>query len=102
MGKKMGLGLSIALIVIGIAVVCLMIFSSQKTTYFGYMNSNTNAEKVVSEKDGLVKHNIKVEPSNDFKPNKGDFGNTFYKPEIVNHDDVPHALMMKIHDMHMN
>lgn len=30
MGKKMGLGLSIALIVIGIAVVCLMIFSSQK------------------------------------------------------------------------
>ncbi len=23
------------------------------------MNSNTNAEKVVSEKDGLVKHNIK-------------------------------------------
>ena len=27
------------------------------------MNSNTNAEKVVSEKDGLVKHNIKVEPS---------------------------------------
>ncbi|HCY5328935.1 TPA: DUF4889 domain-containing protein, partial [Staphylococcus aureus] len=29
MGKKMGLGLSIALVVIGIAVVCLMIFSSQ-------------------------------------------------------------------------
>lgn len=28
MGKKMGLGLSIALVVIGIAVVCLMIFSS--------------------------------------------------------------------------
>ncbi len=55
MGKKMGLGLSIALIVIGIAVVCLMIFSSQKTTYFGYMNSNTNE---VSEKDGLVKNII--------------------------------------------
>lgn len=46
---KMGLGLSIALVVIGIAVVCLMIFLV-KTTYFGYMNSNTNAEKVVSEK----------------------------------------------------
>ncbi len=45
MGKKMGLGLSIALVVIGIAVVCLMIFSSQKTTYFGYMNSNTNCRK---------------------------------------------------------
>ncbi len=110
MGKKMGLGLSIALVVIGIAVVCLMIFSSQKTTYFGYMNSNTNAEKVVSEKDGLVKHNIKVEPSNDFKTKKGDFvklvskddGKTFYKQEIVKHDDVPHGLMMKIHGMHMN
>lgn len=34
------------------------------------MNSNTNAEKVVSEKDGLVKHNIKVEPSNDFQAEK--------------------------------
>ncbi|HDG3570658.1 DUF4889 domain-containing protein, partial [Staphylococcus aureus] len=22
--------------------------------------------------------------------------------EIVKHDDVPHGLMMKIHDMHMN
>ncbi len=44
-----------------------------KNDLFGYMNSNTNAEKVVSEKDGLVKHNIKVEPSNDFKPKKGDF-----------------------------
>ena len=41
----MGLGLSIALVVIGIAVVCLMIFLV-KTTYFGYMNSNTNAEKL--------------------------------------------------------
>lgn len=70
MGKKMGLGLSITLVVIGIAVVCLMIFSSQKTTYYGYMNSNTNAEKVVSEKDGLVKHNIKVKPADSFKPKK--------------------------------
>ncbi|HEA4328046.1 DUF4889 domain-containing protein, partial [Staphylococcus aureus] len=24
------------------------------------------------------------------------------KQEIVKHDDVPHGLMMKIHDMHMN
>lgn len=50
MGKKMGLGLSIALVVIGIAVVCLMIFSSQKTTYFGYMNSNTQMQKKLSVK----------------------------------------------------
>lgn len=31
-----------------------------------------------------------------------DGGKTFYKQEIVKHDDVPHGLMMKIHDMHMN
>ncbi|MEJ3651033.1 DUF4889 domain-containing protein, partial [Staphylococcus aureus] len=31
-----------------------------------------------------------------------DDGKTFYKQEIVKHDDVPHGLMMKIHDMHMN
>ncbi|AYU99637.1 hypothetical protein HMPRFS0000_1523 [Staphylococcus aureus] len=55
------------------------------------MNSNTNAEKVVSEKDGLVKHNIKVEPSNDFKPEKGDFVKLvlkmmedIYKQEMLN------------------
>lgn len=34
MGKKMGLGLSIALVVIGIAVVCLMYFSSTKNDLF--------------------------------------------------------------------
>lgn len=110
MGKKNG---SRFIYSIGCYWYCRCMFNdffSQKTTYFGYMNSNTNAEKVVSEKDGLVKHNIKVEPSNDFKPKKGDFvklvskddGKTFYKQEIVKHDDVPHGLMMKIHDMHMN
>ncbi len=36
MGKKMGLGLSIALIVIGIAVVCLMIFSSKNDLFWLY------------------------------------------------------------------
>ncbi|WP_460413951.1 DUF4889 domain-containing protein, partial [Staphylococcus aureus] len=48
-----------------------------------------------------IRDSIKVEPSNDFKPKKGDFvklvskddGKTFYKQEIVKHDDVPHGLM---------
>ena len=36
MGKKMGLGLSIALIVIGIAVVCLMIFLVKNDLFWLY------------------------------------------------------------------
>lgn len=49
--------------------------------YFGYMNSNINVEKVVSEKDGLVKYNIKVELFNDFKLKKGDFVKLVFKDD---------------------
>ncbi|MBO1197850.1 DUF4889 domain-containing protein [Staphylococcus simiae] len=110
MSKKMGIGLSAILLIIGIVIICMMVFSSQKTTYYGYMSNSTTAEKVVSEKDGLVKHNVKIDTDSDFKPKKGDFvkliskddGKTFYKKDIVKHDDIPHGLMMKIHEMHMS
>lgn len=87
----------------------MIVFSNQKSTYYGYMNSHNNAEKVVSEKDGLVTNNIELKSDEGFKPKKGDFvklvsedgGKSFYKKEVVKHEDIPHGLMMKIHEMDM-
>ncbi|MGO3049759.1 DUF4889 domain-containing protein [Staphylococcus casei] len=109
MKHKLTISLISALIIIGVAVTVMMLLSSQKSTYYGYMANATTAEKVVSEKDGLVTNNIKLKHDEDFKPQKGDFvkliskddGETFYKKEVVSHDDIPHGLMMKIHDMDM-
>lgn len=110
MNKKLTISIISILVIIGIVFTIFMITSSQKSTYYGYMSDSTTAEKVVSEKDGLVTKNVKIDNKNDdFKPKKGDFvklvskddGKTFYKQEVVKHDDIPHGLMMKIHEMEM-
>ncbi|WP_251521338.1 MULTISPECIES: DUF4889 domain-containing protein [Staphylococcus] len=109
MNKKVALPIILVLAIIGIVFTLMMVFSSQSSTYYGYMKDSTTAEKVVSEKDGLVTKNVKIEKEDDFKPKKGDFvklaskdeGESFYKKEIVKHDDIPHGLMMKIHKMKM-
>lgn len=107
MNRKLTISLVSFLIVIGLILIFVMVFSNQKNTYYGYMNSSNNAEKIVSEKDGLVTNNVKLKTENDFKPQKGDFvklvskdeGRSFYKKDLVNHDKIPHGLMMKIHEM---
>lgn len=109
MKKKLTVSLISALVIIGVVITVMMLLSSQKSTYYGYMANATTAEKVVSEKDGLVTDNINLKHDESFKPKKGDFvklvskddGETFYKKEVVSHDDIPHGLMMKIHDMDM-
>ena len=109
MNKKSAILLISGLAVLAIAMAALLLFSTQKSTYYGYMETGTTAEKVVSEKNNEVTENVKLESTKDFKPKKGDFvkliskddGKTFYKKDVVTHDDVPHGLMMKIHDMEM-
>ncbi|SCT01881.1 DUF4889 domain-containing protein [Staphylococcus caeli] len=109
MNKKFTISIISILVIIGVAFTIFMMVSGQKSTYYGYMSNSTTAEKVVSEKDGLVTKNVKIEGDKDFKPKKGDFvklvskddGKTFYKKEVVEHDDIPHGLMMKIHEMKM-
>lgn len=108
MSKKSSILLISGLVLVTVAIVLLLMFSTQKTTHYGYMQDSQTAEKVINEKDGEVTENVKIENSEDFKPKKGDFvklisdddGETFYKKEIVSHDDIPHGLMIKIHDMH--
>ena len=69
-----------------------------------------NLPVVVIRKDNKVTENVKIKNTEDFKPKKGDFvklisnddGKTYYKKDIVDHDDIPHGLMMKIHEMDMD
>lgn len=70
--QTIGIVLIVAMLVVTVGVVVAMMLAGQKETYYGYM-------KLVAKKD---------EP------------HVYIKKKIVSHDDVPHGLMMKIHDMH--
>ena len=109
MNKKLTISIISILVIIGVVFTIFMITSSQKSTYYGYMSDSTTAEKVVSEKDHKVEENVKIPSKSGFNPKKGDFvkliksegEDTYSKMEVVDHDDIPHGLMMKIHDMDM-
>ncbi|AKS66366.1 hypothetical protein RN70_02575 [Staphylococcus schleiferi] len=107
--QSLGIIIIIAMLIVTLGVVVAMMLSGQKEIYYGYMKDSTTAEKVISESDKTVKENVKIPTDNNFQPKKGDFvkliakkddPDHFVKKQIVSHDDVPHGLMMKIHDMH--
>ena len=64
-------------------------------------------KKMISEKDESIEKNVKLPSDSDVKVKKGDFvivykladSDKIVKVKKVDHDDVPHGLMMKIHDM---
>ncbi|HDS3772405.1 TPA: DUF4889 domain-containing protein [Staphylococcus aureus] len=91
MKKKKGFGLGISLIaimlIVCIVLVIMMMTGGKKDTYYGIMKDNTTIEKMISEKAESIEKNVKLPSDSDVKVKKGD------------HDDVPHGLMMKIHDM---
>jgi len=99
--------ISSVMLIVAIVLVVIMMNSGQKETYYGYMEDSTTAEKVVSEKDKKVEENVKLPSKSGFSPKSGDFvklvkaegDDTYSKMEVVSHDDVPHGLMMKVHDM---
>ncbi len=113
MKKKKGFGLGISLIAIMLIVcielkVIMMMTGGKKDTYYGIMKDNTTIEKMISEKSTKVlKKNVKLPSDSDVKVKKGDFvivykladSDKIVKVKKVDHDDVPHGLMMKIHDM---
>lgn len=63
--------------------------------------------KMISEKDESIEKNVKLPSDADVSVKKGDFvivykladSDKIVKVKKVDHDDVPHGLMMKIHDM---
>ncbi|MFH4934557.1 DUF4889 domain-containing protein [Staphylococcus cohnii] len=107
--KMFAIVISAVMIIVAVILVIMMVSGGQKETYFGYMKNSTTAEKVVSEKDHKVEENVKIPSKSGFNPKKGDFvkliksegEDTYSKMEVVDHDDIPHGLMMKIHDMDM-
>lgn len=110
MKKKKGFGLGISLIAI-MLIVCIvlviMMTGGKKDTYYGIMKDNTTIEKMISEIDESIEKNVKLPSDSDVKVKKGDFvivykladSDKIVKVKKVDHDDVPHGLMMKIHDM---
>ncbi|QLK86737.1 DUF4889 domain-containing protein [Staphylococcus sp. 17KM0847] len=112
MKQKQTLGIMIiaAMLIVTIGIVIAIMMTSPKETYYGYMMSDTTAEKIVSEKDKAVEENVTLSTDSNFQPKQGDFvkltakegSHDFVKQEIVDHDDIPHGLMMKIHDMDMH
>ncbi|HEC2157228.1 DUF4889 domain-containing protein [Staphylococcus delphini] len=107
--QTIGIVLIVAMLVVTVGVVVVMMLAGQKETYYGYMKDDTTAEKVVSASEKTVEENVKIPTDDDFRPEKGDFvklvakkdePHVYIKKKVVSHDDVPHGLMMKIHDMH--
>ena len=109
MKNKKGLGLGIFLIaimlIVSIILAIVMLNGHQKESYYGYMKDSHTIDKMVTEK---VEKNVKLPSNTNVKVKKGDFvflvkekgSDSFSRVSKVNHDDVPHGLMMKIHEMH--
>ncbi|KIX91769.1 hypothetical protein TP70_00355 [Staphylococcus microti] len=108
--QTLGIVIIVAMLVVTAGIVIAIMMSSQKETYYGYMMDDTTAEKIVNASTNEVEEHVAITPDDQFKPQKGDFvkltaekdsDHHFVKQEIVDHDDIPHGLMTKIHDMHM-
>lgn len=113
MKSKKGLGITLIVVILiaCVVLVVLMMTGAKKDTYYGIMKNDTTIEKMVSEKDQKVEKNVKLPKDTDANVHKGDFvllvknenSDEFSRVSKVKHDDIPHGLMMKIHDMkHMH
>ncbi|UXV35536.1 DUF4889 domain-containing protein [Staphylococcus sp. IVB6181] len=106
-GKTLGIVLIAVLAIACIVLVIIMMTSGEKETYYGIMKDSKTVEKMVREKDNHIEENVKIQTDDQFQPKKGDFvllvkkkdSDEFSKKKVVQHDDIPHGLMMKIHDM---
>lgn len=105
--KVFAITISALMLIVAIVLIIMMLSSGQKETYYGYMKNETTADKIISEKDHKIEKDVKLPAESGFSPKKGDFvklikaegDGAFSKMEVVDHDDIPHGLMMKIHDM---
>lgn len=105
--KILGFSLIAIMLIACIVLVVLMMTGQQKDTYYGIMKNGNTIEKMVSEKDKKVEENVKLPSDTDVNVKKGDFVmivkkegmNSYSRVSKVSHDDIPHGLMMKIHDM---
>src|SRR5699024_10967073 len=99
--------ISAVMVIVAIVLVIMMVSGGQKETYFGYMKNSTTADKVVSEKDHEVEENVKIPTKSEINPKKDDFvklikfddEDNYSNIEVFDNKNIPHGIMMKIHDM---
>ena len=73
------------------------------------MKDSHTIDKMVNEQTEKVEKNVKLPSNTNVKVKKGDFvflvkekgSDSFSRVSKVNHDEVPHGLMMKIHERHV-
>ncbi|MBX5319376.1 DUF4889 domain-containing protein [Staphylococcus caprae] len=105
--KALGFGLIAIMLIVCIVLVIMMMTGGKKDTYYGIMKNSTTIDKMISEKDEKIEKNVKLPSNANFSMKKEDFVMIFKdeksgkitKVKKVDHDDVPHGLMSKIHDM---
>ena len=94
------------MLIVSIILVIVMLNGQQKESYYGYMKDSHTIDKMVNEQTEKVEKNVKL-PSNTNVKVKRRFcllvkekgSDSFSRVSKVNHDEVPHGLMMKIHEM---
>ena len=105
--KGLGFGLIAIMLIVCIVLVVAMMAGGKKETYYGVMKNDTTIDKMISEKDEKIEKNVKLPSNANVSVKKEDFVMIFKdeksgkitKVKKVKHDDVPHGLMSKIHDM---
>ena len=105
--KALGFGLIAIMLVLCIVLVIMMMVGGKKDTYYGIMKISSTIDKMISEKDEKIEKNVKLPSNANVSVKKEDFvmiikhkkSGKFTKVKKVKHDDVPHGLMSKIHDM---
>ncbi|MDK6297937.1 DUF4889 domain-containing protein [Staphylococcus caprae] len=105
--KALGFVLIAIMLIVCIVLVIMMMTGGKKDTYYGIMKNSTTIDKMISEKDEKIEKNVKLPSNANVSVKKEDFVMIFKdeksgkitKVKKVDHDDVPHGLMSKIHDM---
>ena len=85
--KGLGIGLITIMIIVCIVLVIMMFVGGKKESYYGIMKDSTTIDKMINTKNEKIEKNVELPKDANVSVKK------------VNHDDVPHGLMSKIHDM---
>ena len=86
--KGLGIGLITIMVIVCIVLVIMMFVGGKKDSYYGIMKDSTTIDKMINTKKEDFVMLFKDEKTGKIT-----------KVKKVDHDDVPHGLMSKIHDM---
>ena len=98
--KGLGIGLITIMVIVCIVLVIMMLVGGKKDSYYGIMKDSTTIDKMINTKNEKPKDaNVSVKKEDFVMLFKDEKTGKITKVKKVDHDDVPHGLMSKIHDM---